>query len=177
MSLTQKAKGYVLKRKSMPGKDSVITVFTEEFGKRVFFAKGVRSASSKRSAHIQTGNLIEVLFSNSSSLTLLKQTNLVSGFSTIKTDLNRIQHLYLICFVLDRILPEEQPEKEIYDQYSRLMNYLARVDKASFKTSVVYGSLAAITRMLGYEPHFTDKRLISFIEELIDEKVPLHDII
>lgn len=177
MSVTQKATGYVLRRKALPGKDSVITIFTKDFGKRVFFAKGVRTAASKRAAHLQTGNLLQVLFSNSSSLSLLKQTALVSGFSLIKDNFHRVQYLYVVCFILDRLLPEEQPEEEVYNQFTKLMNYLARVEQTSFRTQVVYGSIAAMTRTLGYEPRYTDERLISFIEELIDEKVPVHDII
>ncbi|MEK7109728.1 MAG: DNA repair protein RecO, partial [Patescibacteria group bacterium] len=63
-SRSLKTEAIVLKKKDLLNKDVLISLFTQDLGRLTIFAKGVKKITSRRSPHLQTGNLINVLISH-----------------------------------------------------------------------------------------------------------------
>src|SRR3989304_7106821 len=116
MSRAFKSEGIVLKKRSLPSQDIIVTIFSKEMGKIRVLAKGVKKISSKRLPHLQTGNIIGVVIYHSIEKKLyLQETALISGLSQIKKDSKKMSFLYFYFHLIDRLLPENQQEFEIYN--------------------------------------------------------------
>ncbi|QQG44721.1 MAG: DNA repair protein RecO [Candidatus Roizmanbacteria bacterium] len=159
-----------MKKKSLLGKDTIITLFTKEEGKTVVVAKGIKKITSRRAPHLQTGNLINVILSNFHERYYLQESQLISAFSTIKSKQQKIDYQYLLFFVLDRLLPERQKEKEIY---FLTKNFLVELSQKDFNKQRLLYYLNRLLSSLGYyksERSYPD--VLSSIEEIIHEKIP-----
>ncbi len=172
MSRGLKTEAIVLKRKELLSKDVVYTLLTKDRGKVKSVAKGIKSITSKRSPHLQTGNLIETILYVKHDFYYLQETYLKSGFSDIKSDSRKMSYLYFVLFVIDRLLPEGQTEDKIYDLLKKFFIRLAKTDKTDLKLLENYLSLILIE--LGYiaeEKNIEELQVI--IQDLINEKLKL----
>lgn len=166
-----RTEGIVLKKRSLLNKDSIITVLTDKQGKIGIFAKGIKKITSRRLPHIQTGNLINIIVNEKDNRYYLQETTLISGFTKIKNNEDKHDSLYTMLFVLERILPENQNEEQVYDLTKRFLIELSESEK--FTTARLTYYINTLMKILGFihkEKPLSDLRLI--IEDIIHEKIP-----
>jgi DNA repair protein RecO (recombination protein O) len=172
---TQSLVGIVVSRRQLLGKDQGVVFFTRELGKVSAIAKGLRSSKSTRSAHLQTGNLVEFEVAEFAGGAILKHTSLVSGFSKLKESFIAIQSLYGLLFCLSYLLPELEPEPVVFEHVMHFMK------TASFAPHMAVGDLflclAHVMIELGYQAPTTAAALAGSMDEIIGQASPLHDII
>ena len=172
-----KTEGFVLKKKSLPSKDNIITLFTKEFGKISVFAKGVKTITSRRQPHLQTGNLITATVSNTQDRRYLQETVLISGFSQIKKNPHKLSFTYLLFFVIDRLLPEEQREDKEYVLLKRYIFTLAD-EKNTADIKYLQATIQKLLTNLGYlddvNRNMDIQELKPVIEGLINEQLPFY---
>src|SRR6185503_8761599 len=92
-SKTFNALGIVLKRTNTGETDRVVSLLTQEHGKLVAIAKGVRKMSSSRRADLEPGNYIKAQFVVTKSMPILTQTKLIDDCSQIRQSLPEIRKL------------------------------------------------------------------------------------
>jgi DNA repair protein RecO len=170
--ITRKVEAIVFKKRHLLGKDAITTLFTDTEGKIKVIAKGIKSITSRRAPHIQTGNLIEGLLQERGSGFYLNETKLISGFTSIKSSEPKTQFLYLYLFILDRMLPEHQQEMIVYQL---LKNFIVELSKAKeFTKARLMDYLNDLLIEMGYASHATNlSELLTDIEEIIHEKIPV----
>lgn len=171
MKRTIKTEAIVLRKRSLPNQDTIVTLFSKKIGKVNAFAKGIKKITSRRLPHTQTANLINTILYKKDSRFYLQETNLISGFSQIKKNPHKIQLLYLFLFVVERLLPENQSETAVYDLLMKFLIELSKNDNLDSSLSARY--LNKILKLLGYSKE--DKsydELRNAIEEIIHEKIP-----
>ena len=61
MKRTIKTEAVVLRKRSLPNQDAIVTLFTKELGKINTIAKGIKKITSRRLPHTQTANLINTV--------------------------------------------------------------------------------------------------------------------
>lgn len=166
-----KTEAVVLKKKDLLNKDVLISFFTQDLGRLTVFAKGVKKITSRRSPHLQTGNLINILISNKNDQYYLQESQLISGFSELKKIDNNVKQLYSFLFVLDRILPEQQKETKIYNLTKFFLIDLSKSPKSN---TIIVEYLTKAMKLMGYlDKNISQVELKSLIEEIINEKIPL----
>ncbi|KKP52742.1 MAG: repair protein RecO protein [Candidatus Roizmanbacteria bacterium GW2011_GWA2_33_33] len=171
MTRTLKTEAVVLKKKDLLNKDVLISLFTQDLGRLTIFAKGIKKITSRRSPHLQTGNLINVLVSHKNDHYYLQESELVSGFSELKKEEKKVKQLYTFLFVLDRLLPEQQKETKTYNLTK---NFLIDLSKSVKSDIITVKYLTDIMMQLGYmDQKVSYPELKSLIEEIINEKIPL----
>ena|SRR3990167_7953412 len=173
MSRRLQTEAIVLKRKELLNKDIVYTLFTHNEGKIKATAKGIKSLTSKRSPHLQTGNLILCVLYKKDGFYYLQETNLKSGFSVIKKDSKKMSYLYFILFIIDRLLPENQIEEKIYESFKKFLVKLSKTE--SLKIKILEKYLSSLLMGLGYinkEKNLEELHVI--IQDLINEKLTFH---
>ncbi|MEK9169821.1 MAG: DNA repair protein RecO [Patescibacteria group bacterium] len=171
MTRTLKTESIVLKKKDLLNKDVLISVFSQDLGRLTLFAKGIKKITSRRSPHLQTGNLINVLVSHKNDHYYLQESELVSGFSELKKNEKKVNNLYSFLFVLERLLPEQQKETKTYNLTK---NFLIDLSKSVKPDIVTFQYLTDIMMQLGYlDQKVSYLELKSLIEEIINEKIPL----
>jgi DNA repair protein RecO (recombination protein O) len=162
--------GFVLKKKSLLGKDEMVTIFTKEYGKIRALAKGVKAFKSKRSAHLQTGNLIKATISSGHSIKYIQTTDLISGFMGLRTN-THIDALYLLIATVDGLLPEDQQEPRVYQIFTKAFVNLSKSD--ANVTKVVTTSVNQLLHALGYaDQEYPLSEALSKIEEYTDKALP-----
>lgn len=174
MPTLKKLEGFILKRKILLDRDLFVTIFTKEEGKLAILAKGARSFTSRRAAHLQSGNLITAQASVSHERVYLQSTDLISGFLQLRTE-KYIDYIYIFLAVIDALLPEGEQELKVY---TILKRFFIRLSKGQDPQHVLQSSLQETLGILGYvNDDLTLAELISLVEETIGYKLPRHGII
>ncbi len=169
-----KTEAIVLRKRNLLGKDMLVSLFTEIEGKIVVTAKGVKNITSRRSPHLQTGNLINIQLNKKKDRNYLQGTSLISGFSELKKEQNKVNTLYQFFFVLERLLPEHQKEEITYNLTK---SFLVKLSQSSSKDNILLQYLNKLLRSLGYTKEDQDLiELEVIISDLINEKIPSFDI-
>lgn len=166
-----KTEAIVLRKKDLLNRDVLISFFTQDLGRLTVFAKGVKKITSRRSPHLQSGNLINVIINHKNDRYYLQESQLISGFSELKKDENKVKQLYLYLFILDRLLPENQKEERPYNLTKRFFIDLSNPSGTN-KLGLLY-YLNKLMSLLGYlheDKNFNELKF--FIEEIINEKIP-----
>lgn len=168
-----KTLAFVLRKKALPQKDYFVVLLTQDSGKIHCIAKGSRSLTSKRSPHLQTGNLIEAQLAQSQFGYMLQGTSLKTAFSKTKADLSKLNYLYTFFFVLDKILPEEAPEERVYLLAMKFLSALS--ENISFDSKDLFLYLKRVLDLLGYKYGGSESGIYRYIEEIINTKIPVRD--
>jgi len=170
MSRSLKTEAIILKKKDLLNKDVLISVFSQDLGRLTLFAKGIKKITSRRSPHLQTGNLVNILVSHKNDHYYLQESELVSGFSELKKNEKKVNNLYSFLFVLECLLPEQQKETKTYNLTK---NFLIDLSKSVKSDIITFQYLTDIMMQLGYlDQKVSYPELKSLIEEIINEKIP-----
>lgn len=170
-----KTEAIVLRKNKLLQKDLHITLFTEEIGKISAFAKGIKNITSRRAPHIQTGNLVNIVLNKSKNTYYLQQSQLRSGFSQIKDSSEKIDAMYIMFFLLDRLLPEDQKELEVYN---KTKIFLITVSKSREYSNIdLSEAIFTLLSTLGYVHEKKSlNELLHIVEDIIHEKIPKNTI-
>lgn len=165
-----KDEAFVLKKITLLNRNVLVDLFTREHGHIAIIAYNASKMTSRRGPHLQTGNLVKIEAVKKGERFFLSETTLVSGFSQIKEDRSKIDHLYVFLFFLEHILPEGVAELEVFNLFK---SYLVTLAKESAPMPITIAYLNKILQKLGYtQDPLPNSQLRDFIEELIGEKLP-----
>lgn len=171
MKRALKTEAIVLKKRSLPNQDKIITLFTREIGKVSAFAKGIKKITSRRLPHVQTANLINTVLYKKDDRFFLQETSLISGFSELKENQDKLQYLYQFFFVIERLLPDNQIESRVYNLMMRFLVELSASLNENDELLTSY--LNQALHILGYlKADKSSDELRRTIEEIIHEKMP-----
>lgn len=160
----------LLKRKILHS-DTVIVVLSHHFGKIALLAKGVQKITSKRIAALQTGNIVKISFSQKNNqLRYLSSVELISHLSHIKTDIKKMNNLYILLFMFERLIPEGQIDEQLYTLCKNSIVSIAKMDVDAFS---VTNAMSSILSALGYGECHTYEECASKTEEILGKKLPL----
>jgi len=163
--------GIILVKRKILHSDVLIIILTHHFGKIALLAKGVQKITSKRISALQTGNIVRIMFSEKhASLRYLNSVELVSHLSPIKKDLTKLQHLYLLLFLFERLLPEGQNDPHIYTLCKRIIIRLAKEDVGSFSMTQ---AMSEILSLMGYGECHSYEECTSLAEDIMGKKLPI----
>lgn len=136
----------VVKCQKNKEKDSLVTLVTQEHGKILVAAKGVRQLKSSKKAYLQTGNLIKAHFVLTKGLPILTQAQLIGDASNIRCDLAQIRKFLLFIEIIDRLLVNEELSASLFQKIIYLHQlFLHQVSNITIKKHFL-----EILMILGY---------------------------
>lgn len=147
MSRQNKSEGIVILKRNILKDDRLIVIFTRDHGKMVFGARGVRTLISRRSPHLETGNYIKFNYSSANGFNHIGETELIYGYSKIKTSKHKLDNLFLILFVLNKILPEDLNEIKVFNL---TLEILKKLNNEKVKNIDIEKYLCDVLILLGY---------------------------
>ncbi len=166
-------RGIVLKKHRLPNQNVSLTFFSESSGKMYIFAYGVRNIKSRRLSHLETGNYLSISYRNEDGRIYLSETELVYGYSKIKEDSHRLQKMYVALQFLQKILPENEPEEQIFDATLAYFKKLNNIKELDNPMEEVY--LGNCLMILGYVDNATRSHqnfdVYEFIRQLTNLKL------
>jgi DNA repair protein RecO (recombination protein O) len=168
--------GYIIKRTDTKEADKVITILTRKNGKIDVLAKGVRKKESKRAAHVELLNKIsfQAVSKGQNSRAVLTEVQLEETHAGLKSTLEYLKVLFLICELVSVLCPYKERQEDIFNL---LNTTLSRLQKESY-SSVLQSFQVKLLSSLGYwDPvrAFVDEDDInSFTENIMQKKLRSH---
>lgn len=108
------AQGFVLRRYNLGEADKILTIFTYELGKIKVVAKGVRRGKAKLAGHLEPFCLVNLRFVKGKSLDLIIGAEATKIYAIQDKQESALLSAYLFNEILDKMLPEEQPNELAY---------------------------------------------------------------
>ncbi|MCR4326242.1 MAG: DNA repair protein RecO [Candidatus Roizmanbacteria bacterium] len=143
----QSWEGIVLRKGRSKERDQLLVIFNKERGKQFVLAKGANSITSRRVGIIDTFNVIHFDVAEHAGYTYLRNVDLVSRLQVLKDNSGKRTALLLAMDVLNRLLPVEEPETQLYED---MQQYLRTLAISPHTKQVTYHFLVTILTTLGY---------------------------
>lgn len=170
-----KDEGIILKKTDLLKDDKLFVFFAKNAGKLKILGKGVKKITSRRLPHLDTGNYLRFFYYQKDSFLYLQETELLDNYQLIKSDNKKLKIFLTVLFVLDKILPENQPEPEIYKLTIDFFNVITH----SFGINLLESYLKEILLKGGFinESVKNNKKFspLKFFENLINQPIKFLD--
>lgn len=144
-------KAIILNRTNYGEADRILTALTPNEGKLRLMAKGVRKVKSKLAGGIELFSVSEISFIRGrSELNTLTSARLITHYSHIAQDLNRVKLGYEFLRIVNRVT-EDYPEDDYFKLLSGAFKYL---DSSELDLSLIrlwFG--AQLLKLNGYTPN------------------------
>lgn len=169
----------VIKRINIGEADRIVTLFTKDQGKISAIAKGVRKITSKKAPHIEPFTQVKIYLIETKSLPILTQAETINSFNNLKNNLETTRLTFHVGELIDKLLGENIPQEQIYQDLLTMLSYLDDIGKATLEKQKI-----AITRFqirllkelgFGAPDKQDDLSTIKYIESLLDQKLTAKD--
>ena len=160
MSIHHEARGIILKKLRSKNDDKTVVLFSLEFGKLFLVAKGAQKITSRRLASLDSLNVVNIQFVEHHGFYYIREVDVVSRLQTIKDDYTKRRLLLLFAEVLDKLLPLNQREEQIF----RLcMTFLRKLDKGMAHTKTIVHDIYQLLLLFGYS-HAKEQETVSQLQ-------------
>jgi DNA repair protein RecO (recombination protein O) len=146
---SEKLQAFVLSALDYGDTDRIVSLFSLEHGRIKAFARGARKSRKRFGPALEPFARIDVQARIKDGLSTLQQADIISIYSTIRTDLVRIAHAFYACELLDVITPEGHPIPRLY---RLLAAYLDRLETESAVETDRRFFEINLLNILGYRP-------------------------
>jgi DNA repair protein RecO (recombination protein O) len=109
-----KTKGIVLLTKKAKEADKNAVLYTSDYGKMEFCAKGLRKIKSRLGAALEPFTLTEIAFWWGEKLAIIREAKIIHSYSEIKENLDLIETASFLARVVDRLTQANHPDKNIF---------------------------------------------------------------
>jgi len=117
--------GIVLSRKYFSEADAIITLFTDDFGKMIFVAKGIKKLTSRKRGSLEPFSEIKFSAVKTKALPILTETEIINSFPEIRNNLKKLSVAYYFLELANKISSEDEKNEDLY---VLLINYLKKLE-------------------------------------------------
>lgn len=118
----------VLKKTTVKESHQRVTFFTKHHGLIILTSFGSKKLTSKRLSHLETGNVVKLAWRSEGDFATLVETELMFAHSKVKESQSKLDAMYIVLFVLMRILPEHVAEEDVYLRVLTFLKYIQTHD-------------------------------------------------
>lgn len=152
----QKITGIILGIENIGEFDRKISVFSENSGRLIVRAKGVRKITSRRSFHIDLMNLVQMeIETNGNGILYLREISSLETFFLLKHDPARFAAACLLLSFIEKTLPTGASQKPLFQILKRSLHLL---DLGGEPREIFLAFLLRSLRYLGHVPAKISKR-------------------
>ncbi len=168
-----KIRGIILKRSNFGEADKLVTIFSRDHGKMKVLAKGVRRIKSRRAAHLELFNFVEVLLHHGKTFDSITEVKTLDDYSPAKKDLKLSGYLFYTSEVLDKILPEHQPHPDLFVLFLSTLSDLSNLGANSQGQELVKKFVIQLLWDLGYLPkgQYPKLGITDFVESVVEKRI------
>lgn len=143
------ARGIILRRRDFGEADRVVTVYTYEFGKRSFAARGSRKTTSRIAGQLEPFSLVQLFVARTRGLHIVSQVQAVEIFHFMRANETAITVAGMFAELIDWMTPDDQPISGVFDL---LHASLTLLDSDRDPGLVTIAFELGLLRHLGYRP-------------------------
>ncbi|MBI2103668.1 DNA repair protein RecO [Candidatus Woesebacteria bacterium] len=163
------SEGIVLARRNFGEADRIIVIFSKNFGKVSFIAKGVRRPKSKKRGHLEVFSHLKFQAASGKGLDILTEAEIVDNFSAIRKNLKKVAVAYFLMEAVGRTTHENESHSEVFDL---TIEYLNKLKTAKSLKKLRLDFILRLLTVLGFWPK--DKPMLdpdSQLENIIERKL------
>ncbi|HBG81655.1 TPA: DNA repair protein RecO [candidate division CPR2 bacterium] len=122
--MTYKTEGIIIKRSSFKEADLLLKVFTPAKGKITVISKGARKIKSKMAGSLDLFYLNNFMFAEGKNFDTLCSAETKERFLFLREDLGKLGKAYYLAEILDKIIPDREPNPAVYREFIKALNGL-----------------------------------------------------
>jgi len=141
----------VLRTRRFGESDKIVSFFTERYGKLTGIAKGALRSRRRFVNSLESFSLVNLAFQDRAqgNLAFLLSADLIHGFGTLTTDLDRISHASYLVEITDGLIGEREENPAVFQHLKGGLCYLAE-HGTSLRFLTVFE--LELLRLAGYQP-------------------------
>jgi len=143
-------KAIVLERRDVREFDQLITLLTENFGKKNYLARGVKKILSKNSSFLEPCSVIDVETVKGQEVDYIIRALPIFLFKEIRQDAKKCLPILYLSKVINQILREEEKDVSIFELFHSWLFFVN--DIIRFNDEFIYSFLLKLFRILGFTP-------------------------
>jgi len=143
------ARGIILRRRDLGEADRIVTVYTNEFGKRSLAARGSRKTTSRIAWQLEPFSLVQLFVARTRGLHIISQVQAVEVFQRMRANEVAITVAGMFAELVDWMTPEDQPNSGVFDL---LQASLTLLDSGRDPGLITIAFEIGLLRHLGYRP-------------------------
>jgi DNA repair protein RecO (recombination protein O) len=118
------SEGIVLARRDFGEADRILVLYTKNFGRVSFVAKGVRRPKSRKRGHVEVFNLVKFQAITGRGIDLMTEAEVIDDFKEVRRSLKKISLAYYFSEVIGRITHEQEPNLDLFNLILKYLNSL-----------------------------------------------------
>lgn len=124
MSEIVKTEAFVLSRINFRDSSNIVSLFTKGFGKLSAIVKGARNPKNKIGLTIDPPNHLQIIMykKDNRELQLLTGADIISHYSHIKNDLEKLKYVYAILELVNKLIPENENNLRLFTGLERILS-------------------------------------------------------
>lgn len=151
MSDIVKTEAFVLGRINFRDSSNIVSLFTKGFGKLSAIVKGARNPKNKIGLAIDPPNHLQIIMykKDNRDLQLLTGADIISHYSHIKSDLEKLKYVYAILELVNKLIPENESNLKLFTGLERIFHLYEAEDEPPI---VLFGRFFMFfLKEIGYE--------------------------
>ncbi len=122
MSEIIKTEALVLSKLNYGDTSSIVALFTKDYGRLSAIIKGSRGPKSKIGSIADPLNHLQVILykKDTREIQILSSADIISHFSRIKEDLEKLKYSYAILELVKKLIPEHEVNERLFNGLSRI---------------------------------------------------------
>lgn len=164
--------GVVLGTRDYKEADKLVSVLTENHGLVRYLARGVRRQGSKKGPHLDLFQVIRFQVQRGENPRQLVQVESEKNHNQLKKSFDKIGHGLTIVEILNSVVAEEVPDKELYFSLVNYLHALNSTDDVNSLNKLSNDFGKYIVRHLGFPvPKDSSLPLSAHFEGIINRKI------
>jgi len=156
MDETRHSTAIILNRSAYRESDSLVTVYTRNFGKLTLVARGTKKIQSKLAGHLEPISLADILIIKGRGFDYVGSALMTNAYLALKDNLNKIYYAGRTVNWFSRLVKDGEPDERLFLLLSRWLEVLSGYPDEEFtkENGELFFAFFALKLMteLGYKP-------------------------
>lgn len=168
------ASAFVIKRKNIGEADRMITLFTKQRGKIRVIAKGIRKITSRRGPYLDLFNEVKVTIHQGKNYGSVSEVDMITSRRSALTGWMQMRAAYFILELVDHMLPEDEPQQELYDQLGTMLSCIGTTkdeELSGLLMAFCHNMLTTLGYLSPTKKYSSFSELVGYIERITERKM------
>lgn len=122
-----KVKGLILKKKEAGEANLLITIFSQEYGKLVGMAYGIRKSKKRNVASLNPLNIVEMLITEKNNYHIIDETETIKVFNNITKNIEKLEIALYILDSVEKIYDLSYENHIFFDKILEILDYIDKI--------------------------------------------------
>ena len=171
-----KAEGIIIKKYNSGEFDSLLVVYTKDFGKILVKAKSLRKKLAKLKENLELFNHVHLMLAKGKNIDTIAAVYLYSSFPNAKQNLTAVSTLYYLAELIDKMIVAPEKDARIWEMLRKAF-YLLEQNKPNKDTikKLLNRFEYNLLVYLGHQPEEEKDDYLQMLQNIAEAKIEARD--